>query len=157
MPVPVSIGDSIEESPYRNANGCLKRREYADPEKIRYMTAEYYALVTEVDLWVGKILDALDEYGLAENILVVFVSDHGEMLGAHGMREKNVFLEESVCVPLIIRYPARISAGKRIDTPVSTMNIYSTILDYAGVPAKSAGFSLRKLMEGGMPEYNFDL
>ena len=55
----------------------------------------------EIDDWVGKILDKLDEHGLAENTLVIFTSDHGEMLGAHGMREKNVFYEESAHIPLI--------------------------------------------------------
>ena len=155
MPVPVSIGDKMEGSPYRNANGRLKKTEYSDPYKIRFMIAEYYALVTEVDQWVGRILETLDKCGIARNTMVIFVSDHGEMLGAHGMREKNVFLEESVRVPLIIRYPEKIAAGKRVDTPVSTMNIFSTVLDYTGIHAESDGFSLRRLIEGQMPEYDF--
>ena len=155
MPIPVSIKDSMIGNPYQKANGRLKKKEYADPYKIQYMTAEYYALVTEIDKWVGEILTTLDNCNLTNNTLVVFVSDHGEMLGAHGMREKNIFLEESVRVPLIFRYPGKIKAGRRIETPVSTINIFSTILDYAGISAESDGFSLRNLMEGKKPKYDF--
>ncbi len=91
MPVPESISDDMENSPY------IKRKKrsspmYSDSENIQYFTSEYYALVKEVDDWVGEILDKLDELGLADNTLVVFTSDHGELLGAHGMRGKFIFL-----------------------------------------------------------------
>ena len=85
---PASIDDGMENSPYESSNGRLKRTEYADPEKIRWMISEYYGLISEIDDWVGRILDKLDELGIAENTMIIFTSDHGEMLGAHGMREK---------------------------------------------------------------------
>ncbi|NDP20486.1 MAG: sulfatase-like hydrolase/transferase [Paludibacter sp.] len=154
MPIPKTISDQMAGSPYFKSNGRLLMPEYADSAKIGYMIANYYALVTEIDDWVGKIIDKLDELKLRENTLIIFMSDHGEMLGAHGMREKNVMLEESVRVPLIINYPSKISSRK-IDTPVSLINVFPTILDYAGIKAESDGYSLRKLANGKNPSTDF--
>jgi arylsulfatase A-like enzyme len=153
MVTPVSIGDKRSNSPYR-ANHLEK--PYSDPEGVKYMTLNYYAFVTEIDDWVGKIMDKLDQLKLSESTLIVFVSDHGEMLGAHGMRGKFCFYEESVRVPFIISYPGKIKAGLRISTPVSVMNIFPTILDYAGLKnVPSDGYSLRTVLEGGKPKYDF--
>lgn len=156
MPIPNSISDKMLGNPYLNANGRLLMTEYADSAKIGYMIANYYAMITEVDAWIGKIIGKLDELKLRDNTLIIFVSDHGEMLGAHGMREKNVFLEESVRVPLILNYPTHISSQK-VTTPVSTLNIFSTILDYAGIQAPSDGYSLRTLAEGGKASMDFSV
>ncbi len=149
MKAPASIGDPMSNSPYRTQNGRLNNPEYADPEKIKYMITEYYALVTEIDDWVGKILDKLTELGLEENTMVIFTSDHGEMLGAHGMREKNVFYEESAHIPLMIRFPGRIQPGTTVDGYVSNMNLFATILDYLNIPEyPSDSKSLRGMIEG---------
>lgn len=149
MKVPASIGDPMSNSPYRSQNGRLNNPEYTDPEKIKYMISEYYALVKEIDDWVGKILDKLTELGLEENTLVIFTSDHGEMLGAHGMREKNVFYEESAHVPMMIGFPGRIQPGTTVDGYASNMNLFATILDYLNIPEyPSDSKSLRGMMEG---------
>lgn len=124
MPVPASIADPMQNSPYRTQNGRLNNPEYADPEKIKYMIADYYALVTEIDDWVGKILEKLVELGLEENTLVIFTSDHGDMLGAHGMREKNVFYEESAHIPLLIRFPGHIKPATTVDGYVSNVDLF---------------------------------
>jgi arylsulfatase A-like enzyme len=89
--------------------------------------------------------------------LVIFVSDHGEMLGAHGLRGKFNFYEESVRVPFLMRYPNKIKAGQTISTPVSVLNIFPTILDYAGLKSiPTDGYSLKGVMEGtGSPKYDF--
>jgi arylsulfatase A-like enzyme len=154
MPIPKTIADNMAGNPYYKSNGRLLAPEYADSTKIGYMIADYYALVTEIDDWVGRIINKLDELKLRENTLIIFMSDHGEMLGAHGMREKNVMLEESVRVPLILNYPSKIT-GRRIETPVSTLNVFSTILDYAGVKAESDGYSLRNLANGKTASVDF--
>ena len=146
---PASISDEMENSPYRAANGRLENPEYSDPEMIRYMISNYYGLVTEIDHWVGRILDKLEELGLAGNTLVVFTSDHGEMLGAHGMREKNVFYEESAHIPLLLRCPGEISAGTQVSGYVSHIDLFATILDYLGAGDRpSDGESLRGVIEG---------
>lgn len=158
MPVPASIADNMANSPYIAFNGRLNSPEYADPVKIKYMIANYYALVTEIDHWVGEILNTLDELGLAENTIVIFTSDHGEMLGSHGMREKNVFYEESARVPLMIKYPKEIKSGTVVTHQVTNLDLFSTILDYTGVNKKieADGKSLRDCIEGkddNRPDY----
>jgi len=149
MVPPASIGDPMKNSPYVHENGRSKMPQYADPEKIKYMIANYYAFVKEIDIWVGRILDKLDELGLVDNTLVIFTSDHGEMLGAHGMREKNIFYEESVHVPLLMRFPRRIKPGTTVDAPVSQIDIFATTLDYLGAGQHpSDGESLRRHVAG---------
>ena len=149
MVAPVSISDDMENSPYKKANDRLENTEYSDPEKIKYMISSYYGLVSELDDWVGKILNKLDELGLAENTLVIFTSDHGEMLGAHGLREKNVFYEESAHIPLILRFPGEIEKNKVVNGYISTVDLFATILDYLKIGQHSSdGTSLRGLMEG---------
>ncbi len=154
MITPESTEDRRENSPY---NPGKEIYPYNDREMVKFMTANYYAFVTEVDDWVGKILDKVDELNLKENTLVIFVSDHGEMLGAHGMRGKFNFYEESVRVPFIIRYPGKIKAGQIISNPVSTLNIFPTVLDYAGLENNPTdGYSLKRIMEGTeAPKYDF--
>ncbi len=149
MAVPLSISDPMSNSPYRSQNGRLNNPEYADPEKIKYMISDYYGLVKEIDDWVGKILDKLDELGLSDNTMVIFTSDHGEMLGSHGMREKNVFYEESAHIPLLIRFPGRIKANTIVDGYLSAINLFATINDYLQMPEHpSDGQSLRGMIEG---------
>lgn len=149
MNPPASILDNMDNSPYRAANGRLGNPEYSDPELIKYMISNYYGLVKEIDDWVGKILATLDEHGLTDNTLVIFVSDHGEMLGAHGLREKNVFYEESAHIPLLMRFPGRIKPGTTVDGYVSLVDLFPTILDYLGMEEhESDGKSLRGLIEG---------
>jgi arylsulfatase A-like enzyme len=148
MPVPVSIADPMLNSPYRSQNGRLENPEYADPEKIKYMISDYYGLVSEIDDWVGKILDKLDELGLSDNTMVIFTSDHGEMLGSHGMREKNVFYEESAHIPLMIRFPGKIKSETIVNGYLSNMNLFATIFDYLQLPEyPSDAKSLRGLIE----------
>ena len=154
MTPPASISDDMQNSPYKNANGKKKNPEYSDPEKIKYMVSNYYGLIKEIDDWVGKILDKLDELGLAENTMVIFVSDHGEMLGAHGLREKNIFYEESVHIPLIIRFPHEIQPETRVDGYISHVDIFPTIMDYLQIGTyESDGKSLRGLIEGTDQEH----
>jgi len=151
---PVSISDDMANSPYRTANGRLGNPEYADPQKIKYMISNYYGLVKEIDDWVGAILDTVDKCGLTEKTLVIFTSDHGEMLGAHGLREKNVFYEESAHIPLLIRLPGKIKSNTTVNGYVSSVDLFPTILDYMEVgKRKSDGKSLRGLIEGTDKEH----
>jgi arylsulfatase A-like enzyme len=145
---PVSLNDDMADSPYRNLRKNTDKK-YSDPVMIQYFISEYYALVKEVDDQVGQILDKLDELGLTGSTLVVFTSDHGEMLGAHGLRGKFNFYEESSHVPMMIRFPGKIKPGTKVKAPVSNMDLFATILDYLDMPAHpSDGNSLRGLIEG---------
>ena len=149
MAPPVSVSDDMENSPYQAANGRLNNPEYADSEQIKYMISNYYGLVKEIDDWVGEILKTLDENGLTDNTLVIFTSDHGEMLGSHGLREKNVFYEESAHIPLLIRFPGEIKKNTTVDGYISTVDLFATIMDYLKIGEyKSDGLSLRGLIDG---------
>lgn len=154
METPVSIHDKRENSPY---NPGKSEAPYNEKDKVQYMTANYYAFVTEIDDWVGKILNKLEELKLTGNTLVIFVSDHGEMLGAHGLRGKFNFYEESVRVPFLFRFPGKIKPGQTVSAPVSTLNIFPTILDYAGLKTiPTDGYSLKGVLERtASPKYDF--
>jgi arylsulfatase A-like enzyme len=154
MPIPESIHDPMDNSPY--ANVAKHMTLYRDKSRIGYMISDYYGLVKEIDDHVGRILDKLKELGLEETTLVIFTSDHGEMLGCHGMQEKNNFYEESAHIPLIMSMPGTIPAGAVVAQPVSQMNVFATILDYLGVPEHSSeGRSMRKLI-GGRDKRSFE-
>jgi len=147
LPAPTSIDDDMEHSPYREQ--AIGYERYRDKDKIRGMIQCYYGMVSEVDEYVGKILDVLRDRKIEKNTLVIFTSDHGEMMGSHGMREKNNFYEESVHVPLLIRFPGTIHSGAVVDAPVSLMDLFPTILDYLGQkPRTCHGTSLRPIIEG---------
>jgi arylsulfatase A-like enzyme len=119
-------------------------------EHWRRLRYAYYRLVEKVDREIGRILDALEQSGLMDETLVVFTSDHGEMMGAHRMRQKWVLFEESVRVPLIVA--ASDSAAPRTEEPGRTNNalvsngldLYPTFCDWAGreAPCGLRGHSL---------------
>lgn len=145
MPIPGSIDDPMTNSPYSRHNLA----KYGDDSLIGYFSQVYYAQCKEVDDWVGNILAKLDEIGQADNTLVIFTSDHGEMLGSHAMKGKANFYEESAHIPLIMRLPGVIPAGMTISDPVSQIDMFATILDYLGVSGYSSqGHSLRPVIEG---------
>ena len=97
--------------------------------------AAYYGMVSFIDEQVDHVLKALEANGLSDNTLVVYTSDHGEMLGEHGLWWKSSFYEPSVRVPLIAAWPGRIEGGSRVDTPVSLLDLTRTIVDAAGADA----------------------
>ncbi len=149
IPVPPSLADPRTNSPYADRTKSSNDALYRDPQNIRQMTSIYYGMISEVDQWVGKILRRLDELGLAQNTLVIFTSDHGEELGDHGMHGKFVFYEGSVHIPLLMRLPGVIPAKTVVNAPASQLDLFGTILDYLGQPARpTEGRSLRPLIEG---------
>jgi len=154
MTPPVSISDDMSNSPYQTANGRKHLPEYRDKDKIKYMISNYYGLIKEIDDWVGEILTTLDKHGLTDNTLVIFTSDHGEMLGSHGLREKNVFYEESAHIPLLMRLPRRINSNTTVNGYVSLIDLFATIMDYLKIKKhNSDGQSLRGLIEGTDSEH----
>ena len=112
--------------------------------------AAYWGLAARVDLLVGQILAALAENGLAENTLIVYTSDHGDMLGEHGLWWKHTFYEESVKVPLIVAWPGVIPPRQRCQRVVSALDVTATMLDALGAPAlpNSPGRSFLGLIDG---------
>lgn len=109
----------------------------------------YSAMVENIDRWLGVYLDELEERGELENTLIVFSSDHGEMLGDHNRWGKGVPYQPSVGVPLIIAGPG-VRKGTICDLPTTILDLTATFLDYAGVevPDDMESRSLRPLLEG---------
>ena len=123
-------------------------------EERRRAAAAYYGLVSYLDHNVGRILDALDASGQAENTLVIYTSDHGDMVGSRGLWGKSLLYTESAGVPLIIAGPG-VEAGTVNSTPTSLLDLYPTILDAAGVAATGEprpGTSLLQIAESPDPE-----
>jgi arylsulfatase A-like enzyme len=144
--------------PEWDRRGASKRLgEIMGPEGIREYAAIYHGMVKYIDDQLGRILERLDEKGLAENTLVIFTSDHGDMAGAHGCIGKSItsFYDDLVRIPLSMRLPGRIKPGTVVREPVSQVDFMPTILDYVGlpVPEKIHGRSLRPLIEGRTVEW----
>ncbi|MBN2295814.1 MAG: sulfatase [Pirellulales bacterium] len=93
----------------------------------------YYAMSKNVDDNIGRLMKFLDDSGLAENTIVVFTSDHGEMHGSHGRINKMVPYTEAVHIPMIVRWPGRIPAGKRTDGLCTPVDFFPTLCGLAGV------------------------
>ncbi len=94
----------------------------------------YYAMITSVDRDLGRLMEALEQVGVADDTIVVFTADHGEMLGSHGRIQKMIFYEESVRVPLIVRWPRRIPGGRTSDVSFNSPDILPTLLGLMGLP-----------------------
>jgi len=96
--------------------------------------ANYYGKIALIDRWIGEILQACSQRGWLDDLLVVFWSDHGEMLGDHGRLYKSTFHESSVRVPLILRWPGRIPAGAVSNALAEIIDVFPTLLEAAGCP-----------------------
>jgi uncharacterized sulfatase len=109
----------------------------------------YYASVSFVDAQVGRLTEALERLGLAQNTVIVFWSDHGFLLGEHGQWMKQLLFDPSPRTPLIIYDPSARGNGRACDRPVELLSVYPTVADCVGLakPAHLEGASLRPLLE----------
>jgi choline-sulfatase len=122
------------------------------PEDIRRSRRAYFANISYLDAKIGGIIDVLNRCRMADDTIVVFVSDHGDMLGERGLWFKMSFFEGSARVPLMIAAPGL--EPRRVDAPVSTVDVTPTLADLAGVPMDEImpwtdGESLLGLAKGG--------
>ncbi len=140
----------------RDPAQLLVRKNWHKPTKPHHRSAldavqYYFANITAVDREIGRVLKALDEAGLKENTIVIFTSDHGEMMGSHGALGKMRIYDEAFRIPLLIRYPARLKprVEKMFFTPVDMM---PTLLGLAGLseflPPGADGFDYSKRLMG---------
>jgi arylsulfatase A-like enzyme len=156
--------DALHENKQRIANDMTKEDLKQDPpagltgdaltrwKYQRYMQ-DYLATVQSVDDNVGRVLDALDQAGLARDTIVIYTSDQGFFLGDHGLFDKRFMYEESIRMPFLVRWPAVVKAGTRVDAMGLNVDFAPTFLDAAGLPAAAdmQGHSLIPLLRGRTP------
>jgi len=120
-------------------------------EEARLGRSYYYSLVKLIDQQMGRILDCLDRTGLAGNTLVIFTTDHGELLGDHGLWRKGPFhYEQLVRIPLLMRWPRGFNGGQAIPDLASVVDIVPTCLEAAGcqLPDDTDGLEAISMLQG---------
>jgi len=135
---------------FRKAN--LKGKDLVRWKYQRYIK-DYLRCIASVDENVGRVLDYLDESGLAKDTVVFYTSDQGFYLGDHGWFDKRFMYEESLRMPLLVRYPREIKPGSVSDEIVLNLDFAPTFLDFAGVPVPDdmQGESFRNVLQGKTP------
>lgn len=109
-----------------------KWRADPDPQAVAEIRALYYAKIALLDHWYGEVLQAFQRKGWLDDALTVHWSDHGEMLGDHGLLHKAVFYESALRVPLTMRWPGRIEGGRVCPSLVETIDVFPTLLEAVG-------------------------
>lgn len=141
---------------WANAAHETDRYDVTDPDSLRRLRHAYYASLTFVDRMIGELIEELAASGELDRTVIIFCSDHGDMLGERGMVQKRSFYEHSVRVPLLVRLPDGSAAGTRNGTPVSLIDVLPTMLDLAGVAedgrAPIDGTSMVPLLAGARQE-----
>lgn len=154
VPLPKQLPNDLDDIPQdalftKPAHWGLN--EWQQKEALR----AYYASISFMDAQLGRVLDALDKLGLAENTIVVFWSDHGYNVGQHGQWMKQSLFETSARVPLIFRVP-KLGGGKKSNRTVELLDIYPTLAELANLPAPTDldGKSLVSLLENPASNWN---
>lgn len=131
----------------------LSREEEMEWRYQRYIK-DYLRVVTAMDEGIGRMLDKLEQEGLADNTIVVYTSDQGFFLGDHGWFDKRLMYEESLGMPLLIQYPERIKPGTSSDDIVVNVDFGPTLLDLMGVaiPDHVQGRSFAPILDGATPD-----
>lgn len=134
-------------------HGCAKH-DLLDPESVKRVRRAYYGLVTYVDDKVGELMASLEENGLADDTVIIFTADHGDMLCERGMVQKRCFYEWSAQIPMIVRFPDKRHGGTKVKTPVNLVDLLPTVCELADVNdlAPHDGSSMLPFMEKEDPE-----
>jgi arylsulfatase A-like enzyme len=133
--MPPPIADSLEDAPGKLRTHAQKHTGGVAPGQWRNVMAQYYGSISFIDDGIGKILDVLEKRGLLAKTIVVYSSDHGEMMFDHRMLHKELMYEASSKVPLIVRLPG--GENRTVPAPVSLLDLVPTLLDLAGVDRKA--------------------
>jgi arylsulfatase len=154
--LPANFRDPLEKNEplrYRVKRESCMETYGKDEKNIRNLIARYWGLVTQVDRSVGAILNTLENLGLADNTIVIYTSDHGDMMGSHNLVTKSVMYEEAVRIPWLMRIPQLVSGQRVIPNPVSHIDMVPTLLELLGCDKdqRLPGRSLVSLIKTGRP------
>lgn len=148
-------GETSRPAPNMNAFAIYLAPDPVTGKKPRGLAAnsvhfDYFRHVAGDDESLDKLLDALDQLGLAENTVVIYSRDNGYYLGEHGLGDKRSLYEESLRIPMLVRYPRLFGEGKVVDEMVLNLDLAPTLLDLAGmpVPPEMQGRSWKALAAG---------
>jgi arylsulfatase A-like enzyme len=147
------------DAAYEPKNAEFRKNPPTGKDRVRWnyqrYIKDYLRCIASVDDNIGRLLDYLDDSGLADNSLVIYSSDQGFYLGEHGWYDKRWMYEESLAMPFVARWPGRIPAGTSISKLTQNIDFAPTFLDAAGVqtPADMHGASLLPLLSGEEPDW----
>ncbi len=144
--------DQFSAPPISEQDRLEQPKIFADltPDEVKGIQASYFTSVSFLDHQIGRVLDALDASGLAEDTIVVYFGDHGYMLGQHGRFEKHCCFEPAIRVPLIFRWPGHLPSDRRVSEMAELVDVLPTLLDLSRqpMPPHLHGQSLKGLLLG---------
>ena len=149
VPIVEGIKEDQADIPAPGLGSYKKEQDKLTPDLRRQARQAYYASISFMDAQVGRVVDALQRHGLADNTIIVFTSDHGYHMGEHGLWQKMSLFEESARVPLLIVAPGMKSTGAVAQTPVSHIDLLPTLAELCNVkaPANIQGQSLVPMLK----------
>lgn len=158
FPLPETMSDYPDQYMDRNTDP-QKWLDYWKPNMPEFKRV-YYAMNAVLDTYIGRLTAALEEQGLADNTILVFTSDHGEMFGENSRVYKMTFYEKAARIPFIMRWPEKIKPGRSLDACLNTPDIMPTLLGMMGLPAPEEveGMDMSELVltgRGNEPEFAF--
>lgn len=144
--VPANFKEGVPALAFASAH---KEQDTMTDTQRRQALQAYFGSISFMDVQVGRLLDALERLGLADNTVVVFISDHGYLLGEHSLWQKMSLFEWSARVPMIIARPSGVNAGKACTRPVEMIDLYPTLAELCKVEAPPGyeGLSLRPWLD----------
>ena len=147
MVLPESWNEINEYGPYPFLMNWLSQKTPVE-EYARNTMAGYYACAYSMDEQVGKVMDAIEAAGIADNTIVVYTTDHGDHMYNHSLLQKHCMYETACHVPLVVVYPKKFKAGQRTDALVSLLDLPATFVDEAGleIPESFKGKSLVEII-----------
>jgi hypothetical protein len=154
LPLPDNFRDPLKNKPIaqRRNRRCYRLPTWSE-DRFRDYIARYYGYVSYIDHQIGRVLDALEQEGVLQDTILVFCTDHGDMIAHHGMIYKlGCIYEELMHTPFGIRYDRGLPRGKVVDGLVSAVDVLPTLLDLMGIPIPDVdGRSLVPIIRGARP------
>ncbi len=151
IPKPDNFNDDYEGRPDAVKNANMKIGDFADIPDFQTFVKDYYRCLAGVDENVGRVLEALGRLGMEEDTVIVYSGDNGFFIGEHHFFDKRFMYEESIRVPLLVRYPGMVKAGSVASEMVLNVDVAPTLLDLAGISPLDKdidGKSFKSLLQG---------